>query len=86
MNSLREHVTKGSWAVQVRAMAEKYFGHWRQAAIPALPPSASEVLARPPAGAVRQLESSARGGPALMQAFYRPGIASSDAPILEVIG
>lgn len=72
--------------VQVRDMAEKYFGRWRQEAIPALPPSPSEVLAQPPAGAERRLDSSARGGPALMQAFYRPGIASADAPILDVIG
>lgn len=72
--------------LQVRAMAEKYFGGWRQEAIPALPPSPSEVLALPPAGRPRYMESAARGGPTLMQAFYRPGIASSDAPILEVIG
>ena len=67
-------------------MAEKYFGHWRQDAIPALPPSPSEVLARPPPELTRRLDSSAKGGPALMQAFYRPGIASDDAPILDVIG
>ena len=72
--------------VQVRGMAEKYFGHWRQDAIPALPPSPSEVLARPPLGLPQRLDSSATGGPALMQAFYRPGIASDDAPILDVIG
>lgn len=72
--------------VQVRGMAEKYFGHWRQDAIPALLPSPSEVLARPPPELARRLDSSAKGGPALMQAFYRPGIASDDAPILEVIG
>ena len=72
--------------MQVRGMAEKYFGGWRQDAIPALPPSPSEVLAQPPAGAERYLDSSARGGPALMQAYYRPGIASADAPIIDVIG
>ncbi len=72
--------------LQVRAMAEKYFGYWRQDAIPALLPSSSEVLAQPPAGIERRLDSSARGGPALMQAFYRPGIASPDAPILDIIG
>ncbi len=72
--------------MQVRAMAEKYFGAWRQDAIPALPPSSSEVLAQPPSGVERRLDSSARGGPTLMQAYYRPGIASVDAPILEVIG
>ncbi|CAL5221368.1 g3548 [Coccomyxa viridis] len=71
---------------KVRAMAEKYFGAWRQDAIPALPPSSSEVLAQPPSGVERRLDSSARGGPTLMQAYYRPGIASVDAPILEVIG
>ncbi len=72
--------------MQVRDMAEKYFGGWRQDAIPALPPSSSEVLAQPPAGVERRLDSSARGGPTLMQAYYRPGIASADAPILDVIG
>ena len=84
--SIQEAMLSSQHKVQVRAMAEKYFGGWRQEAIPALPPSPSELLAQPPAGAERRLDSSARGGPALMQAFYRPGIASADAPILDVIG
>lgn len=70
---------------QVRGMAERYFGGWRQDAEPVQAPSAAEPLPRPQ-GRSLELTRPARAGPALMQAFYRPGIASLDAPVLDVIG
>lgn len=69
---------------QVRNLAEKYFGGWRQEVLQSVAPSATEALARPTQGAL-ELEQAARAGPAVMQAFYRPSVASADAPIFDVI-
>lgn len=68
----------------MRALAEKYFGGWRQEVTPAQPPSAAEARPRPLEGPL-ELQQSAKAGPAFMQAFYRPGIASADAPIYDII-
>ncbi len=70
--------------MQVRDLAEKYFGGWRQEVVPSVAPSATEALARPTQGAL-ELQQAARAGPAVMQAFYRPSVASADAPIFDVI-
>ncbi|KAK9915474.1 hypothetical protein WJX75_009718 [Coccomyxa subellipsoidea] len=69
---------------QVRDLAEKYFGGWRQEVQPAAAPSASEALARPTQGPM-ELQQAAQAGPAFMQAFYRPGVASPDAPVYDII-
>ncbi|CAL8468516.1 g8056 [Coccomyxa elongata] len=69
---------------QVRNLAEKYFGGWRQEVLPSAAPCATEALARPTQGAL-ELQQAARAGPAVMQAFYRPSVASADAPIFDVI-
>jgi predicted Zn-dependent peptidase len=69
----------------VRGLAEKYFGGWRRDVAAAQLPSAAEPLPRPPAALPRQLQRAAKAGPAIMQAYYRPGIASPDAPILDII-
>lgn len=68
----------------MRDLAEKYFGGWRQEVQPAAAPSASEALARPTQGPM-ELQQAAQAGPAFMQAFYRPGVASPDAPVYDII-
>ncbi len=70
--------------MQVRDLAEKYFGGWRQEVLPAAAPSAVEALPRPSQGPV-ELQQAAKAGPAFMQAFYRPGVAHPDAPVHDII-
>lgn len=70
--------------LQVQGLAEKYFGNWQQDALPASAPSADEPLPRPRTGP-RRYEAQAKTGPAIMQAFYRPGVASPEAPVLDVV-
>jgi len=70
----------------VRQFAEKYFGGWRDAifAAPATSASADQPTAAPAVGQ-RKFERASLAGPAVLHAFYRPGLKSPDALPLDVI-
>ncbi|KAK9810609.1 hypothetical protein WJX73_004170 [Symbiochloris irregularis] len=77
---------------KVEELAVKYFGSWGSpaAAPDALPPS-DESLQEPveglrPEGQPSRIEQASPAGPCLLQAYYRPGLASKDALALDVIG
>ena len=68
-------------------LAEKYFGNWQPSnVIPSVsaPKPGQEQSAQPTSGSGR-FEQAATAGPALMKAFYREGMNSQDAVVLEVI-
>ena len=69
----------------------KYFGNWEAPDTPAAMPPSDEAVHEPveglrPRGQLSRLEQASPAGPAVMQAYYRPGLASKDALALDVIG
>ena len=82
----------GRLAAQVEGLAVKYFGGWEvPPSTPAAQPPSGETLDEPVAGLRPQgrpalMERDSPAGPIVLKAFYRPGMASQDALVLDVIG
>jgi len=62
---------------RVRTLAEKYFGSWEPGVPPPRRSVGSSAATARPAPPPPRLESAERGGPVVLQAYYRP---ASDAP------
>ncbi len=72
--------------MQVRTLAERYFGGWSTPGQKAPQPvvAVSHEPSAAPAGP-RFFEAPSKAGPGLMQAYYRPGTNTEEAITLEVV-
>lgn len=76
-SSLTVAVVGDASPARVRSLAEKYFGSWAPGVAPPARAVGSAAPAARPTPPPPRLESAERGGPVVLQAYYRP---ASDAP------